>query len=194
MIWLLFAVVAIWLSLLSILAYGIVRHLSTLELASRAGAVPRLELNFDADGPEVGTAVPGAILEMIQGRIGRPASNEMVFLFSPGCGTCLEIASAIVGRPTLAARSVFVVRGPTTGGAAEELRDLLRRVERPIIDGEEARVVMRELNINSVPFGVSLDHGNVLAKRYLRRSVQLDDLAAGPIERDQSMSPAALAT
>lgn len=179
MIWVAIGLTSIWLLLLSLLVAGLVRHMATLELASKAGAVPRMQLDFDSDGPEVGSVIPFAVLDILTERLGRVLDDQVIFVFSPGCGTCLEMASEIIRWPSLAARGAFVVRGPTTGGAADELRGILQRAGTPLVDGEDARTMMRELNVNSVPFAISVTGSKVAHKKYLRRAVHLAEFRVG---------------
>lgn len=176
MIWVVLALLAGWLLVLSLVVWGLAKNAATWELARHAGPIPRLQYDFDADGPVVGSPIPTEVLEFLSARAPDLIDDGLLFVFSPGCGTCLEVASDVARRSDVARKSVFVAVGPTTTGAATELRSVLARAERPILDGDDARSVMRALNINSIPFVVRVRRGTVIRKAFLRKSVNLDEL------------------
>jgi hypothetical protein len=169
-------ILAIWLLVLSLVVVGMVRHVATLELARQAGPLPLLHYDFDRDGPEIGAAVPVAVADLLSARRRSVNGSQVLFFFSPGCGTCLEVASEVIQRPAIGQKSVFIVLGPETGGAAAEMREVLARTHGPVVEGEEARVAMRALSIRSIPFAVRVSGGQISQKLFLRRTTNIKEL------------------
>ncbi len=188
MSWVALAVISAWLLVVSFVLAGLVRHVATIQLAGQAGPLPLRPYDFEADGPEVGMVVPTEVADVLLDHGRSPESEQVLFVFSPGCGTCLEVADKVAHQPSFAGVSLFLVLGPTTGGEAAEIRALLAPTGAPLIDGDPARSTMRALKINSVPFAVCIGKGRVVRKRFLRQNANFDDLfppaslEAGPRE------------
>jgi hypothetical protein len=175
--WIAIGVLAAWMLVLSLLYAGLVRFVATLGLAREAGALPLLPIDFDADGPEIGASLPADVVNVFSGH-GRSLNNSQVLLlFSPGCGTCLSVAEEVSQLPrTTTVGSVFLVVGPSVGDATDDLRRALKDCDGPVIDGADARTVMRALDINSVPFAVRVAEGRVVQKRFLRQGNSVADM------------------
>lgn len=176
MVWISIGILSLWLLVLTVVAAGIVRYLGTLALARTAGQLPLVSMDFDADGPEVGTPVPPAVLEVLRRRSRGAAPPQRLLLFvSPGCGTCLEAASEVARRAELRNRSNVFVLGASKAatGTVTELLDALRPVAEAVVTDDDARTAMQSLQVNSVPFVVTTVDGRVAGKLFVRRVPQL---------------------
>jgi hypothetical protein len=179
MVWISIGILTLWLLVLTVVAAGIVRYLGTLALARTAGQLPLVSMDFDADGPEVGTPLPAAVLDVLRRRSPGAAAPQRLLLFvSPGCGTCLEAASELARRAELRDRSNVFVLGASKAatGTVTELLDALRPVAEAVVTDDDARTAMQSLRVNSVPFVVTTVDGRVSGKLFVRRVPQLREL------------------
>jgi len=178
MVWISIGALAVWLLVLTVVVAGIVRYLGTLALARTAGQLPSVSMDFDADGPELGAAVPPAVLDVLRRRsLGEAhVRPERLLLFvSPGCGTCLDAASELARRTDLRDHSNAFVLGASKAatGTVAELLDALQPMAEAVVVDDDARTAMQGLQINSVPFVVTTAADRVTGKLFVRRGQQL---------------------
>lgn len=175
MIWAVLAVLALWLAALTIVVAALSRNVAAIQMAQRAGPVPVATVNLDDNGPAPGIPVPADLLDLTQAT-GTGGDQLLVFM-SPGCGTCLEVAEQLAKDAThgkdLSTSLVFVVVGATPSQGVQELREILARTGAPLVDGDNARRLMRELGVGALPFAVRLAGGQVSESRYLRRAADI---------------------
>jgi hypothetical protein len=170
----------LWLLALTIILAAMARNIASIELARSAGPVPVATLDLDQTGPQAGASLPDDLVAVAQSAGASPTST-LVFV-SPGCGTCLEVVDDLTRKTTAPAELMFVVIGATGTDSAIELREVLARSSAPILDGDDARLLMRGFGVASIPFAIRLDGPRVARSRYLRKasdiSAVLTDAAA----------------
>jgi hypothetical protein len=128
------------------------------------GAAPRVDI--DLTGPLVGAQL-GTASRTILDRYSDPTVDSVALTFFAGsCLSCVDRARDIVTQlPIDPARELFMVSDDArTGGM---LRDLLASSGAPVIDGDDARVLLDELKITATPFAVVIGEGAILAKKYI---------------------------
>jgi hypothetical protein len=175
MMWVIFAILAAWMLGLTLIISGLVRHIATLQLGREAGPLPILQPNLEA-GPEIGSAVPVEIQTRLLS-YGRAADvDQALFIFSPGCGVCLEVADVVANLRPGPIDLLFVILGPTVGPEALEIRSVLKRTSAPIVEGDDARAIMREFHIGSVPYALRLRAGTIVRRKFLRRAADAKEV------------------
>ncbi len=177
MIWVAAAVLALWLLFLTLILAGMARNIAAIEMARSAGPVPVATLDLDHSGPEAGAQLPDDLVAVAQASGASPTST-LVFV-SPGCGTCLEVAADLSGKSAPSTDLVFVVIGPSGTDSAIELREVLARSTAPIVEGDDARLLMRGFGVGAIPFAVRLDGPQVARSRYLRKASDIRTVLTG---------------
>jgi hypothetical protein len=175
-VWISIGVLAVWLLILTVVTAAIVRHLGTVTVVRASGQIPLASMDFDADGPQIGAAIPDAVQEVLARRQGNLEQAQRLVLFlSPGCGTCVDAAKEIAARTFLSGHLNIFALG--TAGAAErsvaELLDALQPVAAAVSADDDARTALQGLQVNSVPFAISIDASRVVGKLFIRRIAQL---------------------
>lgn len=177
MIWVAVAALAVWLLALTITLSAMARNVGAIELARSAGPVPVATLDLDQSGPQAGASLPDDVVAVAQAAGASPTST-LVFV-SPGCGTCLEVVEDLTRKPDPSIELMFVVIGATETESAIELREVLARSTAPILDGDDARLLMRGFGVASIPFAVRLDGPQVARSRYLRKASDIHKVLSG---------------
>lgn len=165
MIQLVLVLIALWLIALTVLVIGLARNQAIVQLANIPGP-PRI--NMDADGPEVGSDVPGEVIRLLNDSApGWTVDHGGVILFmSASCGPCRDVAAAVVGRRELSAGVTFLVAG--RHNVAGDLVGILKPTGRPVILNPEAQDIMKLMNVHSSPFAFAIAEGRVHSKRFIR--------------------------
>lgn len=179
MVWVSVGVLALWLLALTVVIAGVVRHLGTMTLVQAAGQAPVINMDLDADGPEIGTSVPQEVHDILRRHQDSQVTSErrLVVFFSPGCGTCVDAARELARRTELADRCTIFILGAriAAAGTVTELLDVLQPLADTVSVDEDARAAMQGLQINSVPFVVSIAADRIDGKLFIRRASQLQD-------------------
>ena len=165
MIQLVLVLLALWLVALTVVVVGLARHQAIVQLANVAGP-PRL--NMDADGPEVGSEVPGEVIRLLDDSAPRWSDygRSVVLFMSASCGPCRDVAAAIVGQREFSADVTFLIAGRRD--VSRDLLETLKPTGRPVILNPEAQDIMRLMNVHSSPFAFAIVQGKVEGKRFIR--------------------------
>jgi hypothetical protein len=175
MTWIVLGVLALWLAALTIIVAALSRNVAAIQMAHRAGPVPVATVDLDQNGPDAGVPVPADLLALAQ--VAAPDADKLLVFMSPGCGTCLEVAEELAKDGTrgedLSTSLLFVVVGAASSQGVQELREILARTGAPLVDGDDARRLMRELGVGALPYAVRLTGAQVSESRYLRRAADI---------------------
>lgn len=149
--------VSAWLGILTLVVVLIVRQIGLLTVRlSLAGEA----FSLDDGGPEIGSRVPDEVASVL------PELNEgraHLLLLSASCGPCRELAEELSGRRI---DSTVVALIPGRQEVAEGTADLLPSGIRTVLD-PEAGELSEHLKIQSTPFALRIEDGNVSKKAHL---------------------------
>ena len=149
--------VCVWLGVLTLVAVLLVRQVGLLTLRlSVAGQA----LAVENDGPEVGTNIPEDVTSALPDL---EAERAYLLLVSAGCTPCRELV-ADIGDRSFEQTIVALVPGDEERGG--ELASLLPSGIRAVLD-PEATEVAEALKLQSTPFALELERGQVTRKAYL---------------------------
>jgi hypothetical protein len=128
--------------------------------ADRRLSVAGQALAVENDGPEVGTNIPEDVTSALPDL---EAERAYLLLISAGCTPCRELV-ADIGDRSFEQTIVALVPGDEERGG--ELASLLPSGIRAVLDPEAAEVA-EALKLQSTPFALELERGQVTRKAYL---------------------------
>lgn len=173
----LLAVLGGWLVVLTVLFAAVVRHLGTLE-ATMLGIAGGTRFDFDADGPAVGSELPGEVGELLARHEVDPLAEAVVLFASTSCGSCLERAEEFSRTPAAAGAGLVVLAAGRDPQRAAELRQVLAPATAVFVTDPDAHEIVRRLEVNSTPFAVRIAAGTVTGKAYVRVGDDIAELLA----------------
>jgi len=176
-VYVLVAVLAAWLLVLSLLFASVVRHLGAME-ATLVTVSKGERFDFSTDGPALMSEVPRGIARVL-GEQGVDAGGAYAVLFvSAGCAPCLERAREFAASGAAPdARLVTLISGHYDEGA-EELRQVLGAMSAAVVRDPDAREIAKLANINSTPFAFRVTNGKITDKSYIGSSGDLRRMVA----------------
>jgi len=155
---------SLWTCLLTVLVTLCVRQITLLSLRlSRASGLSLL----DRDGPEVGDELPADVVAALPGAL---TGHVTFLLVSATCNPCRQLAVQLTAQDLKLDGLVAFIAGRDE--LAEELLQLLPPGLR-VVREPTATALAKALSIKSTPFGVSAEDGRVVAKSYIHK---VDDL------------------
>jgi hypothetical protein len=161
-----FAVVFVWLAVLTVAFVGVTRHLGVLQAAGAGLEAPQGGALLDADGPWIPSALSDRATTAFRAH-GVQTDDLVATFFSSSCGSCLERAEQIVATLSHPSRNVFLV----TGSDPDRVNDFIRILAPThvrIVTDPDAQNVVKSLEIRSTPFTFRVVGGQVVAKAYVR--------------------------
>ncbi len=167
-----------WLLVLTFLFVGLARHAGAVQAAGGAAKAPEGGFLLDADGPWIPSEFPERAREILQAS-GIGLGDLTITFFSSTCRPCVEQAAQIAAAGPDPARNVFLVTGANTAAVAE-MRRILAPAGAPVLSDPDAHNVVKSLEINSTPFTVRVVDGQVVAKAYVRRLADYQNIADIP--------------
>ncbi|MDX2343261.1 MAG: hypothetical protein QNL12_05780 [Acidimicrobiia bacterium] len=171
MIWVALAGLAVWLLVLTVLLVGVVRHVAEVHLAEEAGPTPRVLFDFSRSGPPVGSRLP-TLVERLVGPNPNGRTRVLTF-FSPTCGNCLERARDIVALGSLGVEAFFFVDSREPTPESVELVEILTATLGRVFEGDDVLPAMQEMNIEALPWIVSVGGDEVVDSSFLSRGTNL---------------------
>ncbi len=149
--------VSAWLGILSLVVVLLVRQIGLITVRLSLVSEP---FSLDDGGPEMGSRIPDGVLSVLPELDGRRAH---LLLFSASCEPCRELAEELSGRRI---DSTVVALIPGRQEVAEGIADLLPSGIRTVLD-PEAVELSEHLEIQSTPFALRVEDGNVSKKAHL---------------------------
>lgn len=171
-------IVAVWLAALSLVLLLVVRQmgLMTVRLSFAAPHRPA-----DDAGLDIGTVVPDDIAGLVGGENG--FSRTLLFL-SATCATCRSIASSLTPSD-ISDDATILIAGER--GRAEGIDRLLPDGGRRLFEPQASRISIG-LSVDTVPFGLRIEHGVIASKAYLNSRADLARLVVGDQADEQQAS------
>lgn len=147
--------VCVWLGVLTLVVMLLVRQvgLLTVRLSTATQA-----MSLDADGPEIGSALPEDVAEVMP-----EESPAYLLLISAGCDPCRELAAELDGHSF---EQSVVALVPGREEQASELAALLPHNTRAVFD-PEATELAESLDLESTPFALEIKRGTITKKAHL---------------------------
>jgi len=163
-----------WCVALTVLCLSLVRQMAVIRLAAMNGGAPTFDPALD--GPAVGSKVPNAVLRQLSttAEFQRTGLATVVFM-SASCGPCRDVAEQVVRRKSTSPDTVFLVAGRPR--VAEDLINLLRSADRPVISDPDAHEIVQAMDIHGSPFAFRIEHERIEAKAFLKSADDLETVA-----------------
>lgn len=162
----------VWLFLMTVVLFGLVRHMGALQVAlTTATSAPTVAYNFETEGPYIPSALPELVVGAFEEE-GIPLDELVVTFFAAGCGPCIERAEEIVTSQPDLEHTVFLIAGSSRPTAVSQLREIIEGGGARVIVDPHAHDIVKSLDISATPFAFGVVAGEVVAKAYVR---DLDD-------------------
>ncbi|MGB1583891.1 MAG: hypothetical protein ACPHCI_08910 [Solirubrobacterales bacterium] len=157
-------VALIWLILLTIGVLACVRQVALLSAGQFAGSEQAPKMDDQVIGPAIGTELSDELLTRL-GYSGDPGPLISIFV-TQSCPICLDLLPELV--PARFESPVTVVIPGGTERIPAYFDDSVYDVQHTMVLDPEADSIMRELDLQAVPFMIEIRNGLVVSKTSVR--------------------------